>query len=80
MDRTVIFKQEETSGHEPQSGLDTKADKLTDRQLQCDSESDTNITGNIKGLNLAAVRHTTFQVIRLPLWQNLLKVLRNLLY
>jgi hypothetical protein len=40
VDRTVTFKQEETSGHEFQSGLDTKTDKLTDRQLQCDSDSE----------------------------------------
>jgi hypothetical protein len=26
MDRTVTFKQEEISGHEPQRGLDTKTD------------------------------------------------------
>jgi hypothetical protein len=36
MDRTVTLKQEETSGHEPQPGLDTKTDRLTDRQSQCD--------------------------------------------
>jgi hypothetical protein len=36
MDRRVTFKQEEISGHEPQSGLDTKTDRLTDRQSQCD--------------------------------------------
>jgi hypothetical protein len=30
MDRTVTFKKEETSGHEPQPGLDTKTDRLTD--------------------------------------------------
>jgi hypothetical protein len=36
MDTTVTFKQEETSGHEPQPGLDTKTDRLTDRQSQCD--------------------------------------------
>jgi hypothetical protein len=36
MDRTVPCKQEETSGHEPPPGLDTKTDKLTDRQSQCD--------------------------------------------
>jgi hypothetical protein len=36
MDRTVTFKQEETSGHESQPGLDTKTDRLTDRQSQCD--------------------------------------------
>jgi hypothetical protein len=36
MDRTVTFKQEETSGHDPQSGLDTKTDRLTDRQSQYD--------------------------------------------
>jgi hypothetical protein len=36
MDRAVTFKQEETSGHEPQPGLDTKSDRLTDRQSQCD--------------------------------------------
>jgi hypothetical protein len=34
MDRTETFKQ--VSGHEPQTGLDTKTDRLTDRQLQCD--------------------------------------------
>jgi hypothetical protein len=36
MDRTVTFKQEEISGHEPHTELDTKTDRLTDRQLQCD--------------------------------------------
>jgi hypothetical protein len=36
MDRTVTFKQEETFGHEPQPGLDTKTGRLTDRQSQCD--------------------------------------------
>jgi hypothetical protein len=36
MDRTVTFKQEETSGQEPQPGLDTKTDILTDHQPQCD--------------------------------------------
>jgi hypothetical protein len=40
MDRTVTFKQEETSGHEPQPGLDTGADRLTDRQSQCDFDFD----------------------------------------
>jgi hypothetical protein len=40
MDRTVTFKQEETSGHETQPGLDTKTDRLTDRQSQCDFDSD----------------------------------------
>jgi hypothetical protein len=34
MDRTVIIKQEEISGHEAQMGLDTKTGRLTDRQLQ----------------------------------------------
>jgi hypothetical protein len=40
MDRTVTFKQEEISGHEPQTGLDTKTDRVTDRQLQCNFGSD----------------------------------------
>jgi hypothetical protein len=40
MDRTVTFKQEETSGHKPQPGLDTKTDRLTDRQSQCDFDFD----------------------------------------
>jgi hypothetical protein len=40
MDRTVTFKQEETSGHEPQPGLDTKTDRLIDRQSQCDFDFD----------------------------------------
>jgi hypothetical protein len=40
MDRTVTYKQEEISGHEPQMGLDTKIDRLTDCQLQCDFDFD----------------------------------------
>jgi hypothetical protein len=40
MDGTVTFKQEETSGHEPQPGLDTMTDRLTDRQSQCDFDFD----------------------------------------
>jgi hypothetical protein len=40
MDRTVTFKQEETFGHEPQPGLDTKTDRLTDRQSQRDFDFD----------------------------------------
>jgi hypothetical protein len=35
-DRTVTFKQEETSGHESQPGFDAKTDRLIDRQSQCD--------------------------------------------
>jgi hypothetical protein len=42
MDRTETFKQEEISGHEPQTGLDTKIDRLTDRQSQYDCNSDSN--------------------------------------
>jgi hypothetical protein len=30
MNRTITFKQEETSGYEPQPVLDTKTDKQTD--------------------------------------------------
>jgi hypothetical protein len=40
MDRTIAFKQEEISGHEPQMGFDTKTDRLTDRQLQCEFDFD----------------------------------------
>jgi hypothetical protein len=40
MDRIVTFKQEDTSGHELQPGLDTKIDRLTDRQSQCDFDFD----------------------------------------
>jgi hypothetical protein len=40
MGRTVTFKQEETSGHEPQPGFDTKTDRLIDRQSQCDVDFD----------------------------------------
>jgi hypothetical protein len=29
MDRTVTFKQEEISGHKPQTELDTKTDRLS---------------------------------------------------
>jgi hypothetical protein len=37
-------------------------------------------TGNIRGLNLAAVKHTTVQVSRLPLWQEQLIIGHDLLY
>jgi hypothetical protein len=40
MDRTATFTKKKTSGHEPQLGLDTKADRLTDRQLQHDFDFD----------------------------------------
>jgi hypothetical protein len=40
MDRTVTFKQEKTSGHEPKAGLDTKTDRLTDCQSQRDFDFD----------------------------------------
>jgi hypothetical protein len=33
-------KKKEKSGHEPQSGLNTKTDRLTDRQSQCDFDLD----------------------------------------
>jgi hypothetical protein len=36
MDRTASFTKKKTSGHEPQLGLDTKTNRLTDRQLQHD--------------------------------------------
>jgi hypothetical protein len=36
--RTVTVKQELISGQEPQFGLDTKTDLLTDRQSRCDSD------------------------------------------
>jgi hypothetical protein len=42
MDSTVTSKQEETSGHEPQPGLDTETDRLTNRQSQCDFDFDLN--------------------------------------
>jgi hypothetical protein len=44
MDRTVTFKHEETSGHEPQPGLDTKTNRLIDRQSQCDFDFDFDLT------------------------------------
>jgi hypothetical protein len=37
-------------------------------------------TGNIRGLNLAAVKHTTVQVTRLPLQQELPMTGHDLLY
>jgi hypothetical protein len=37
-------------------------------------------TGNIRGLNLAAVKYTTVQVTRLPLQQELLMIGHDLLY
>jgi hypothetical protein len=36
MDTIETFKQDETSGHEPWWGVDTKANRLTGRQTQCD--------------------------------------------
>jgi hypothetical protein len=40
MDKIETLKQEEISGNEPQMGIDPKTDRLTDRQLQCDFDSD----------------------------------------
>jgi hypothetical protein len=45
MDRTVTFEQEETSGHKPQPGLDTKTDRMTDRQSQCDFDLTLRVIG-----------------------------------
>jgi hypothetical protein len=38
--KTVTVKEQYISGHEPQMGLDTKTYSLTDRQSQCDFDSD----------------------------------------
>jgi hypothetical protein len=35
MDRTVTFKREEISGHDPQMEFNTKTGTLIDRQLEC---------------------------------------------
>jgi hypothetical protein len=40
MDKTETFTKKKTSDHKPQLGLDTKTDRLTDRQLQHDFDSD----------------------------------------
>jgi hypothetical protein len=45
MGRTQTFKKKELSGLEPQTGLDTKTDRLTDRQLQCDFDSVSDTVG-----------------------------------
>jgi hypothetical protein len=37
-------------------------------------------TGNIRGLNLVTVKHTTVKVTRLPLQQEMLKIGHDLLY
>jgi hypothetical protein len=37
-------------------------------------------TENSRGLNLAAVKRTTVQVTKLPLWRKLLKLRHNLLF
>jgi hypothetical protein len=37
-------------------------------------------TGNVRGLNLAAVKHTTVQVTGLPLYQERLRIGHGLLY
>jgi hypothetical protein len=47
MDRTEIFKQ--MFGHEPQTGLDTKTDRLTDSQSQCDSDFDLTVLSSVRG-------------------------------
>jgi hypothetical protein len=36
MDRTLTVRQKLISGHEPQMRLNTKTDRRTDRQSQCD--------------------------------------------
>jgi hypothetical protein len=46
--------------------LDAKTYWLTDRQSQCDFDFDFG-RRSIRGLNLAAVKHTTVQVTRLLL-------------
>jgi hypothetical protein len=38
--RTVTVEEQKISGHGPQPGLDTKTDRLTDRQSQCDLDLD----------------------------------------
>jgi hypothetical protein len=40
VDWTVTFILKVTSGHKPQPGLDTKTDRLTDTQLQCNFDFD----------------------------------------
>jgi hypothetical protein len=42
-DNTETVKQQQISGHEPQPGLDTKTDWLTDRQSKCDSDLDSDL-------------------------------------
>jgi hypothetical protein len=46
MDRIVTFEQEETYGHQPQKGLDTKTDRLTGRQSHCDFDFASSIQGS----------------------------------
>jgi hypothetical protein len=68
MDRTATFTKKKTSGHEPQLGLDTKTDRLTDRQLQhyfdfdladiSDHPSDSVITNN--SAKSTALHYTNF--------------------
>jgi hypothetical protein len=49
MYRTAAFTKKKTSGHEPQLGLDTKTDRLTDRQLQHDFDfAEQNVIGSVR--------------------------------
>jgi hypothetical protein len=50
-DKTVAVKQYLLSGHEPQTGLDTKTDRLTERQSQCDSDSDSDCLGGCQAFD-----------------------------
>jgi hypothetical protein len=54
-ERTLTLKQKETSVHEPQTGLDTKTDRLTDRQSQCDFAIYSNATRVESGSNTSTV-------------------------
>jgi hypothetical protein len=61
VDRTVTFKQQEKSGHEPQPGLDTKTDRMTDRQSQWDFDFELT-NQNENGERVSAVQ------LRVQLW------------
>jgi hypothetical protein len=46
MDMTATFTKKKTAGHEPQLGLDTKTDRLTDRQLRHDFDFDFDLSNH----------------------------------
>jgi hypothetical protein len=62
------------------AGKKQKSYKITKMQMFAILDKANPDTGNIRGLNLVAVKHTTVQVTRLLLKQELLMIGHDLLY